>query len=1024
MSRTNKATDPISLALDRVRIGLRNRLVGDVVAHLAIGIGVWILASFCIDRGLFAAFRFDLTEQLPGWTRWGQPLLALALAIGFILSRVPLLIKRFSDHDMALALERHFGKELGDSVITAVELSDKAIVERQEMSAALVEVTRQKAISSLSKINIDDVFNSNRPFRLLLTSLGVFLGGYGALLLFFTLAHPASPHGDHAKTTDSPVGALHDNLWFWAERTLMGRDLAWPRNVFLRLAGFPSNGKPLRAGRGTPAQFRVEASRFIVAGAPSAQILADCKEWLAGSSLSSQDQAISLSMLANSAHHGWRPATIFDIAKLGAPAGWKLPEPAAAFLPHPGDIPGGIDSIGSRIPNDPTITLAISTLETLSGSMMNRRQVRALSLPPVVEWLETAIVTREDGRQPKQTIEELTADAREPGTYPRTIPHLTESLDITARAGDFQTSIYRLDVLPAPVLARLDVTEVRPAYLTTHLDADLDGQARSAALAELANRRVMVPAGDRLMPRAEASVIEFPSGSGLVLDFSLQEGRAPGIAPVLEALSGNMPAHTPVEINNDAFKITFEPIREERIVLLRFADSDNIRGERKLIFRPIQDTPPTLEARPVDDLRETESGYLVTSRTRIPFRGSSRDDHGLATLRHVWTTREIDRDGAAGSLASRLAQMLVPDTASRIPAALNLTSTLASLRRTPQAYRLASALPLLAGGNTGSILQFAMPFQQGMMGLSLPRQRSIPAFSARLKALKGNDTLRAYTIEPDSSGNAIASDFPLTVAGIIVDPDGSVARGRRYMVELGVEAEDLDVSMDPPSPHITRAGPFTLVVLPDDEMLELIQSDEMRLRERVVELRNELLPPDLGQRTPVRYLLELKGIASDLREASNRLDARRTQSDQIDRVIDDARRKAEEIERDFRRLTRQTALCGFPVKDEKERVAKALEKIHKESLPSLRGSVEGFRKQQESVETSRVEALKTCRARSAELMAAIDEALNLMGGASDFDSELARLRGILREQENQTRRLDSFRKELVNKLLEDLLNPK
>lgn len=95
MSRTNKATDPISLALDRVRIGLRNRLVGDVVAHLAIGIGVWILASFCIDRGLFAAFRFDLTEQLPGWTRWGQPLLALALAIGFILSRVPLLTKGF-----------------------------------------------------------------------------------------------------------------------------------------------------------------------------------------------------------------------------------------------------------------------------------------------------------------------------------------------------------------------------------------------------------------------------------------------------------------------------------------------------------------------------------------------------------------------------------------------------------------------------------------------------------------------------------------------------------------------------------------------------------------------------------------------------------------------------------------------------------------------------------------------------------------------------------------------------------------
>ncbi len=1024
MSRTNKAIDPISLALDRVRNGLRSRIIGDVVARLAIGIGLWMLFSFCIDRGLFAAFRFDLAEQLPGWTRWGQSLLVIAVSIGFVLSRVPLILKGFSDHDMALALERQFGKDLGDSVITAVELSDSAVVKRQEMSAALVEVTRQKAVASLSKIRIDDVFNTGRPIRLLLATLGVFFGGYGVLLLIFTITQPLKPHSEHAASTDSPASALHDNLWFWAERTLMGRDLAWPRQVFLRLAGFPANGKPLRAGRGTPAHFRVEASRFIVAGSPSTQMIAACKEWLSRSSLSSQDQELAIITLKASAHHGWRPVTFFDISNLGPPPGWKLPEPSAAFLPHPGDIPGGIDSIGSRIPNDATITLAISTMETLSASIMNRRQVRALSIPSVVEWLETSVMTREEGRQPKQTIEELTADAREPNSFSRVIPHLTESLDVTVRAGDFQSSTHRIEVLPAPVLARLDVTEERPAYLTSRLDADLEGQARTAALAELANGRVMVPAGDRLMPRAEASVIEFPSGSGLILDFALQEGRTFGNTPVLESLSGAVPQHRLLDANNGSFKIVFEPIREERVALLRFADSDNIRGERKLVFRPIQDTPPTLEARPLDDLRETESGYLVTSRTRIPFRGSTRDDHGLATLRQVWTTREIDRDGAAGSLASRLAQMLVPEAASRIPAALNLTATLATLRRTPQAYRLASALPLLAGGNAGSMLQFAMPFQQGMAGLSLPRQRSVPPFSLRLKALKGTDTLRAYSIEPDAPGSVISSDFPLSTAGILVDPEGSVARGRRFMVELGVETEDLDLSMDPPSPHITRAGPFTLVVLPDDEMLELIQSDEMRLRERVVELRNELLPPDLGQRTPIRYLLELRGVPADLREAANRLDSRRTQSDQIDRVIDDARRKAEEIERDFRRLTRQSALCGFPVKDEKERVAKALEKIHKESLPSLRGAVEGFRKQQESVETLRVDALKSCRARSAELMAAIDEALNLMGGASDFDSELARLRGILREQENQTRRLDSFRKELVNKLLEDLLNPK
>lgn len=264
----------------------------------------------------------------------------------------------------------------------------------------------------------------------------------------------------------------------------------------------------------------------------------------------------------------------------------------------------------------------------------------------------------------------------------------------------------------------------------------------------------------------------------------------------------------------------------------------------------------------------------------------------------------------------------------------------------------------------------------------------------------------------------------MAMAGIATDPEGSVSRGKRFLVELMVDAEDLDLSAAIPAPHSTRAGPFILVVIPDDEMLELIQSDEMKLRERLVELRNELVPPDLGLRTPIRYLLDVSATPSDLREAGNRLDPKRNQADLIDRVLDDARRNAEEIERDFRRLTRQTGLCGFPVRDEKEKVARALEKIHKEAVPGVRGAVEDFRKQTGGNDSARTAALGTCKRRSAELLASIDEALNLMGGATDFDSELARLRGILREQENQTRRLEAFRKELVNKLLEDLLNPK
>ena len=1009
---TSNPHDAISRALQQVRAGLRKRLIIDTAVRLAMGVGIWMLASFIIDRGLFGALTFDLAEHLPGWVRWGQTLVLALLCLAFVISRLPLLVASFSDSDMALALERKFPDALGDRLITAVELGHPGAKVFPDMSSAMVEATRVEAAKGIETLPLDQVFDSARPRRQAMLAAGIFIGGYLALMAIFAI-----------RSVDG-IASYHDSIWFWAERTILGRDVSWPRNAFLRLAGFPYDGSPLRVGRGNSIQFRVEAHRLIVGGAPGNSELEACKAWLARSSLGKKEQEAALDAFAGSSLHGWRPATIFDVARIAAPPGWILPEPEGLLLPRRGEIPGAIDTLAGRAPENTALLTAAKSITLASESFLHRRVVRSLGLPAVVEWLETAKVVREDGKHARQTIEELPEDSRERGVYIRPIQNLAESLEITARAGNFQTRGHHLDVLPPPVLARLDVTEHRPAYLTTRIDALLEGQARANALLELATKRVNVPSGDRLMPRAEASVVEFPTGSGLSLAFAIQEGRLAGGLPTLEPQSGTLPGHSIRETNNQGFVLKINTLREESVVLLRFTDADGIAGSRKIVLRPLPDAAPALEARPIEDLRETESGFLVTGRTRVPIRGSARDDQGLAVIRQVWTTREIDRDAAAGSMVSRLAHLLAPETVSRLPAALNLAASMASLRKGPQAIRLAGALPLLAKADLSACIQFSLPFTQGTAGLPLPRKRVPGPFAKRLGSLKDPETIRSFALEADASGSPPGMDFPVSESGIERDPAGSVARGGRYLVELMIEAEDLDLSGDPPFPHTTRSGPFTLLVLPDDEMLELIQADEMSLRERLVELRNDLVPPDLGQRTPIRYLLDTTALAGDLREAANRLDVRRSQAEQIDRVLDDARRKAEEIERDFRRLTRQTNLCGFPVKDEKEKVAKALERIHKEATPAVRGAVEGFRKQAESSDSVRVTALKTCKQRSAELMGAIDEALNLMGGASDFDSEVARLRGILREQENQTRRLDAFRKELVNKLLEDLLNPK
>jgi len=1005
--------DAIPDALSKVRSGLKNRLLVDTVARLAVWTALWMAASYILDRGLFELLSFDLAEHLPGWARWGQPLAVLCAAITFMVGRIPLLLSGFSDSDMALALERRFGKDLGGRLITTIELRGAGAPAISGMSVAMIEATRSEAARLVGTLPVERVFDEGRPTRQAVTAAGASVGGYLALMGLSVFAW-----GDG-------MAGYHDSLWFWTERTLLGRDVSWPRDAFLRLADFPADGSPLRVGRGTSHQFRVEAHRLLVAGSPGRTELEACRAWLEGCGLSAGQLDAAVAYFSKSAHHGWRPATLFDLGRIGPPWDWHLPEPEIAMAPRPGEIAGAIDSLFRRFPDHEGIKAAAQAMESASVSFLHRRQVRLVDLPAVVEWLETDKSAREDGKHSRQLIEELGIDSREPGLYFRPVQHSGESLEIIARAGNFQTRPHELIVLPAPVLARMDVTEHRPAYLDSRVNARLDGQARASALDELASLRKSYPAGDRLMPRAEASVIEFPSGSGLSIEVAIQEGRSFGAAPTLVETNGTLPAHS-IRNSNGApsFVLEIAPIREERVVVLKFTDADGINGSRKLVLRPSPDQAPTLEGRPVEDLRETESGYLVTARARIPFRGSARDDHGLARIRHEWTVREIDRDGAAGSLAGRLASMLSPEPASRLPAALNLAAAMAGIRKAPQALRLASAVPLFARSDLAGAVQFSMAFQQGGSGLPLPRSRVLEPFAKKLDSLPPSETLRAFALEPDAPSSPPGLDFPVAMAGIATDPEGSVSRGNRFLVELMVDAEDLDLSAAIPAPHSTRAGPFILVVIPDDEMLELIQSDEMKLRERLVELRNELVPPDLGLRTPIRYLLDVSATPSDLREAGNRLDPKRNQADLIDRVLDDARRNAEEIERDFRRLTRQTGLCGFPVRDEKEKVARAIEKIHKEAVPGVRGAVEDFRKQGGGNESIRIAALGTCKRRSAELLAAIDEALNLMGGATDFDSELARLRGILREQESQTRRLEAFRKELVNKLLEDLLNPK
>src|SRR5262249_28337153 len=68
---------------------------------------------------------------------------------------------------------------------------------------------------------------------------------------------------------------------------------------------------------------------------------------------------------------------------------------------------------------------------------------------------------------------------------------------------------------------------------------------------------------------------------------------------------------------------------------VRMTDTDGVAGGRHLIIKPVEDTPPEVDAQ-VEVVRKTGQGYLVTPAASVPMSGRIRDDHGLAQVRYSY----------------------------------------------------------------------------------------------------------------------------------------------------------------------------------------------------------------------------------------------------------------------------------------------------------------------------------------------------------------------------------------------------
>lgn len=1034
--------------LERIRGQLRQYILLDCLAVTGVALVAWVLLSALFDHGLFRFLGIDLALDAPAFLRTWQKWLVLALVLWLVVPRLYSLLRRKSDVDLALVLEKKHPGVFGESLITSLELADPEKVRASGYSPELVEQAHHQAEEAAKRIDPSSFITWSR-LRKRLLGVGLAVAALFPLLTGWTaLERRWSPSASGGQRT--LMGETLDTLGFWWERTIGGSDTAWPRSVFARLVGFPADGKR-KVGKASPFSAQVQAYRYVTAGHPGKPLILELETWLGASGAPPERIQTAVQHLQGTCENGWRPLTWFEAGRLAGdlPAAVAGGLPARApWLAAKTDAPALLDDLvrvadgvlsgapaGADADTARAVKAVAGALEQKAASFSLGRRIRVLDLPEKVTLEISENLGRAEGlvTPSKPVSHTLPADANARGQFSHRIPAVPGDLDLRVSALDHHgPTRFLLAISPTPFDSLL-VREIRPGYLKRMIDPALEGAARDKALAELAGETEEVDLGDRLGARAEETELVFPAGTALRLKGQLPQDRRWGSAR-LEWSSAKEQAR-PVE-NRLAVQGERDLLLETGKILtptaFRFAleDADAIAGERKIKLTPVPDEPPTLEVRPSDDLRETDRGFVSTAGGRIPWVGAAGDKQGLGRVYQVHSVRVAREEGVALSVAGSLAMASGPGFSRLLP--LGQVGALLYASPVQRAPRRVAAL---VGGTfpAGPAAALSAPglVRAALEGMPVERVRLLPGFARQARATGAGKMVHQFALDPDAGTvpPAQGNDFPLAVALEGRGPAEAIEYGRT-VVDLRVEAEDLDVVTTagdggPGQPHRTATPGVIVRIISDDDMLDLLQGDSLRLRAQIQEARDLLLPADPSIRTPVRHLFELQVLESELRETENRLDPRRRDGDSITRLLEETRGRGREIEQAYLRLLRQTALAGFEVKREQSAVASLLGQLNREMIGALDGAIEQFNRARDAnaPASERVGRMRDAGARARDLIRFLDQILDAMGGASDLNREVTRLRGILREQESQARRLETLGKELVNRLLDDLLKP-
>jgi hypothetical protein len=257
-----QARSEVRHPLDRVRKYIRAYVSLEGAALCLTYLALWFWIGVLLDYGFFKLFTVDWVQDLPWGVRAGLLIiLSAGLLAAVVLTVVLRLVREFSDPAVALVLERRFPGQLGDRLITAVELSDPQKAAEYGYSQDMVRQTIHDAADRVGRVPVAGVFDWKRLYRrgwlvVVLTLVAYLLCGLG-----FVAAKSVT------KSTDSLGGytQLNDVATIWFERNVLLRNTIWPRRSYLEVLNY---GDELRIPKETaPPALRVRAWEYVLADA-------------------------------------------------------------------------------------------------------------------------------------------------------------------------------------------------------------------------------------------------------------------------------------------------------------------------------------------------------------------------------------------------------------------------------------------------------------------------------------------------------------------------------------------------------------------------------------------------------------------------------------------------------------------------------------------------------------------------------------------------------------------------------------